>query len=236
MSRILLAASSLIVLVGLALPASSADTTPPPRVLAMAGHGEVRVVPDMATVNIGVTSQGATAAAALADNSAAMTKVMASLAAAGIATRDIQTSAFAIQPRYDYGNNNGEPAKLVGYDVTNSVTVTIRRIADLGDVLDKVVQAGSNQINSIGFQVAKPDAATDEARKLAVADATRRARIYASAANLVLGPIVQLSEQTGVQPPVVLQAKMMAAAPAAIPVAAGDQAITADVSIVWQIE
>jgi uncharacterized protein YggE len=235
MKRPILAAAFLLAAVASALPAVAADSAPQ-RVISISGHGEVRVVPDMAVVNVGVTSQAATAADSLAANTKAMQQVMATLDHAGIAAKDIQTSNFSIQPRYDYGNGNGEPAKLVGYDVSNNVTVTVRKIDGLGAVLDQVVQAGSNQINGIAFQVAKPDPATDEARKLAVADATRRARTYAAAAGLSLGPILSLTEQTGSQPPVVMQARMLRADAAPVPIAAGEQAITADVNIVWQIQ
>ena len=133
----------------------------------------------------GVLSQGATAAEALAANTSAMNALFAALKDAGIADKDVQTSNFMVQPRYNFQDNKAP--ELVGYDVSNNVTVTVRKIGDLGALLDKVVQAGSNQINGIGFEVSEPDAALDEARKLATADATRKAKIYAEAMGVSLG-------------------------------------------------
>ena len=93
-----------------------------------------------------------------------------------------------MNPRYDYGQNNAQPPKVIGYDVSNNVTVTVRKLDSLGAVLDQVVSSGSNQINGVMFQVAKPEAATDEARKLAVADALRKAQVYTAASGRHLGP------------------------------------------------
>ena len=207
-----------------------------PRTMVLAGHGEVRAAPDLGLVTIGVLSQGDTAADALKANTAAMQAVFAALKDAAIAEKDIQTSNFTVQPRYDYNNNN-QPPRLAGYDVSNNVTVAVRKLDSLGAVLDKVVSAGSNQINGILFQVSKPEAAMDEARKLAVADAARKAKVYAAASAVGLGDIVSISEGGGNPPPIVMQAKMIRAEGAAdVPIAQGEQAISVDVNIVWEIK
>jgi uncharacterized protein len=203
--------------------------------ISLGGHGEVRVTPDTAIVTVGVLSQAATARDALTANSQAMRSIFAALKAAGIEAKDIQTSNFSVQPRYDYGDNT-QPPKLVGYDVSNNVTVTVRKIDTLGATLDTLVSAGSNQINGISFQVAKPDDGLDEARKLAVADAARKAQVYAGAAQIQLGDVVSISEGTPFQPPVVMQAKTMRADIAAVPIAEGQQTISADVNIIWEIK
>ena len=160
------------------------------------------------------------------------------LKTAGIAAKDIQTSNFTVQPRYQY-NNNGKPPLLDGYDVSNTVTVTVRKLDSLGNVLDKAVSAGSNQINGIQFQVSKPETAEDEARKLAVEDAHRKAMIYAKAGNVALGDIASISEGGGFEPPVpMLRAKAMSAdgSSSAPPIAGGEQALGIDVNIVWVIK
>jgi hypothetical protein len=166
-----------------------------------------------------------------------MEKVIGALTGAGIEKKDIQTSNFMVQPRYDY-NNNTQPPRLIGYDVSNSVTVIVRKIDGLGAVLDAVVSSGSNQINGIAFQVSKPDAAMDEARKLASADAARKAKLYAETLSVKLGKIISISEGGGYQPPVPVQAKMMRAeaADASVPIAQGEQIIAVDVNIAWEIE
>ncbi len=228
--------------IGLPLAAASlsaapalAEETKLPRVMTLTGHGEVRQAPDTVTVSAGVTTQGATAAEALSANTAAMTKVMETLKAGGIPDKDIQTSNFSVQPRYDYNNN---PPKLEGYDVSNSVTVTLHDVAALGGLLDKLVQAGSNQINGISFGIEKPDQALDEARKAAAADARRKAEVYAAATGVKLGPIVSISEQQAyTPPPMQMRAAMKAEmAPAPVPVAAGEQTLAMDVTITWEIQ
>ena len=237
MPRFMLAASALAALLAAASP-SFADEVKMPRTISLSGHGEVKAVPDMAVVTTGVMTQGATAAEALAANTTAMTALFAALKDAGIAEKEMQTSNFMIQPRYDY-NDGKQPPILVGYDVSNTVTVTVHKLDGLGALLDKVVQAGSNQINGISFDVSKPDAELDEARKLAAADATRKAKLYAEAMGVKLGPVLSVSEGAGYQPPVpVLRAAPMMAekAGAAVPVAAGEQALAIDVSISWEIQ
>lgn len=208
------------------------------RMISISGHGEVRTVPDLASISLGVVSSADTAQAALAANSKTMTDLVALLKQAGIEERDIATSNFSVNPRYDYGQpEKPQPPKVVGYDVTNTVTITARKIAMLGDLLDKAVSAGSNQIYGISFSVSKPDAMLDEARKLAVADARHKAEIYAAAGGFALGDIISVAEGSGFQPPIPMQAKTMRAeASADVPIAQGEQALSIDVSIVWEIE
>lgn len=215
-----------------------AQETRMPRNIALTGHGEVRMAPDLASINVGVLSQAATAAEALAANGVSMNAIFASLKAAGIAEKDMQTSNFMVQPRYDYNNQNNQPPKLIGYDVSNNVTVTVRKIETLGSVLDQVVKSGSNVVNGIQFSITRPEVAQDEARKLALADARHKAEIYATAANVKLGNILTLSEGTVFQPPVPMQAKMMRGEGMAsdTPIAAGEQVLAIDVNVVWQIE
>ena len=208
-----------------------------PRVISLSGQGEVRQAPDKAFVTTGVLSQGATAAEALAANTAAMNALFAALKGSGIAEKDVQTSNFMVQPRYNF-YQDGKAPELVGYDVSNNVTVIVRKIGDLGPLLDKVVQAGSNQINGIGFEVSEPEAARDEARKLATADATRKAKLYAEAIGVTLGPVISISEGFSQQPPMPFQrgkVMMSDAAAAPVPVATGEQSIAIDVNITWEI-
>jgi uncharacterized protein len=223
---------------GIALAAAPAlaEDMKMPRTIALAGHGETRQAPDMAMITLGVVTSAATAREAVDGNNAAMTAILDTLVAAQIEARDIQTSNFTVNPRYDY-NNNTQPPKVVGYDASNNVSVTVRNLADVGAVLDKVVSAGSNQINGIAFSVSKPEAAEDEARKLAVADAKRKAEVYAVASGVKLGAIMSITENIGYQPPPQPFAKSMRAeASADVPVQGGEQVIAVDVNISWEIE
>ncbi len=207
------------------------------RTLSLTGHGEVHVAPDLAIVTMGVISSSTTAQEALAANTKAITNLMAALKSANLEAKDIQTSNFSVNPRYDYGQNNGQPPKLSGYDVSNNVTVTVHKIASIGDLLDKAVTSGSNQINGISFSVANPQGAMDEARKQAVEDAIRKADLYAVATSVTLGNVISISEGVGnYQPPMPMQAKMMAADSAPVPIAQGEQVIGVDVNISWEIK
>jgi uncharacterized protein YggE len=214
---------------------ASAEEAKLARSISVAGHGEVQAVPDLATISMGVMTSSTTAKEALAANSKAMNELMEVLKRAGIEAKDIATSNFNVGPRYDYGQGS-QPPKLVGYEVSNIVTVIVRKIDGMGDVLDAGVSAGSNQIHGISFSVSKPDALLDEARKEAVADARRKAEIYAAAGGFALGQIVSLSEGGGYQPPMPMAKTLAAEAAGAPPIAQGEQTLAIDVNVTWEIK
>jgi uncharacterized protein len=219
-----------------AMPAL-AEEARPLRSISIAGHGEVRGRPDLAIVTIGVLRTADTAREALDANNAAMAEIMAALKAAGIEAGDIQTTNFSVNPRYNYGSSGNEPPKVGGYDVANNVTITVRKLDTLGAVLDKAVSTGSNQINGVMFSFAKPEPMQDDARKLAVADARRKAELYLAAAGASLGQVISISEGAAYQPPVPMMTQAKAADGAGtVPVAEGEQAVAADVNIVWEIK
>ena len=192
MIRIFIAALILNTLLAIPAVAQDREIKALERAISLTGHGEVRAKPDMAVVTVGVMTQAVSARDAVTDNNAAMEKVIAALKTSGIAEKDIQTSNFSVSPRYDYKENS--QARLVGYDVSNTVTVTVRDLAGLGTMLDSVVNEGSNQISGIAFDIADRHVLEDQARKLAVADARRKAEIYAAAAGVSLGRVVVMSE------------------------------------------
>ena len=208
------------------------------RTISLSGHGEVHAVPDLAIVTMGVLTSAVTAREALDANTKAMTNLMGVLKSAHIDNKDIATSNFTVQPRYDYNQTAGQPPKLTGYDVSNNVTVMVRKIETVGSLLDNAVTSGSNQITGISFSIANPQAAQDEARKEAVKDAQRKAKLYAAAATVALGNIISLSEGGATQPPqpMLMQAKMMDGASAPVPMSQGEQVIAIDVNITWDIK
>lgn len=235
MQRLSFAAAAVIGLLAAISPAF-AEGGKMPRIISLSGHGEVRATPDLAYVTSGVVTQGATAAEALAANTKAMTDLFAALKESGIEDRDVQTSNFSVQPRYDFSNN--QAPKMVGYDVSNNVTVTLRKVDTLGTLLDRMVQSGSNQISGISFDVSKPEDAMDEARKLATEDATRKAKVYAKAMGIELGNVMQVSEGSAAQPPMPMVRSTMMKADAAppVPMAAGEQTLAVDVNVIWEIK
>jgi uncharacterized protein len=235
MLRLFLSATALTFALAATTPAIAQEMKMP-RTISLVGHGEFKLPPDMAVVTVGVLSPGTTAAEALSANTESMSALFAALKAAGIAERDIQTSNFMVQPRYDY-NQNTQPPKLVGYDVSNNVTVTVRKVNALGGLLDTLVKAGSNQINGVMFDISKRDAALDEARRLATQDAARKASLYAQAMKLGLGPVLSISEGVSYEPPIPLRMKAERAngMSADVPIAGGEQTLSVDVNITWEI-
>jgi len=223
-----LACFGLALALSLAPPAFGADL----RTISMAGHGEVRAAPDMAQITAGVTTNAVTAAQALAANSARMKTVFAALQKLGIPDKNIQTANFSVSPQYASGNN--EAPRLTGYQVNNEVMVRLEDVSRLGGALDALIGAGANQMNGISFDIAAPAPLLDKARAGAIADARARAETYARAAGVTLGAILSISEGGGAELPRPLY-RVMAYAAAPTPVAAGQQSVTADVSVVWEI-
>ena len=213
--------------------AGPALADPVSRTVTMSGQGEIRAVPDTVTLSAGVTIQAATAAAALAADSSRMQAVMAALKKQGVANKNIQTSQFSVSPQY--ANNDGQAPRLTGYQVTNEVSVRLDDLSKLGATLDALVTAGANQMNGINFSIADTTALMAQARQQAVADALNKAQTYAKAAGVTLGAIQSISESDNGGPRPLYAAAPMAMA-RAVPVAMGEERVTATVSIVWQIQ
>lgn len=244
--NIMLRAGALALLVALtailSLPARADDEKGEEALISMTGTGTVSAVPDMAIVTGGTVTEGKTAREALSANNEAMTKIIATLKGTGIEARDIMTTGFNVSPVYShYRPKEGEearPPKIVGYRVSNGVTVRVRDLEKLGPVLDQLVSDGANAINGISFTVDDDQALLDEARKSAVADAVRKAKILTEAAGVRLGNIVSITEDAAARPPVPVlrMARAEAAMDASVPVEAGEQTLRVNVSITWQIE
>lgn len=222
-------------LLATALPAYAGTVT-------IEGRGEVRAAPDMATINSGVTTQGTTAREALDANTQAMTELIDTLKGAGIDARDIQTSGFSVSPNYVYSDARDEngytlPPRINGYQVSNSVTVVIRDLEDLGTILDKSVTVGANTVNGVSFSVADPTELLDEARKAAFADARRKAELYANVAGAKLGELESISEQAnyGAPMPYPMYARAEVAA-APVPVEAGEMSFAVTVTVEWDLD
>lgn len=225
------------ILVASVTPAMAQTAAPSPqkRMIAMTGTGEVSARPDMATVTVGVSEQALTAAAALDANTAKMTALLETLKAAGIADKDIQTTSFAVNPRYEFDQQR-QTQTMVGYEVTNQVTIRLRKLADLGGLLDRLVKAGSNNINGISFSIADTSALEDEARRKAVENARHKAEVYAKAAGVKIGDVLSISEGMSYRPPMPMVAAKMAADAAPVPIAAGEASVAASVDVVWELQ
>jgi hypothetical protein len=217
--------------------AAAADRAPLERTVTVAGRGSAPGAPDRAEIAAGVHTRADTAGAALAANTEAANRLFKALAEAGIAGRDIQTANLSVGPVYEQPSpQRGGAPRIVGYQVTNQVRVVVRDLARLGHLLDTVVRAGANRLDGIRFAVSDPAAAADQARRAAVEDAKRRAALYVETAGARLGRVIQIAETAVHVPrPVMMRAEAIAAA-AEVPVAPGENEITATVSVVFAIE
>lgn len=204
--------------------------------LNLSAYGETRLAPDMASISLGVMTDGATASAAMQANAQRMTAVIASLKKAGIAERDIQTSGLNLSPQYRYVEN--QPPQLTGYQASNQVTVVVRDLKKLGAAVDATVAAGANQVNGVSFGIQDPTAAENVARESAVKALAARADLYARATGLKLVRLVSLSEAGGYTPrppvPMVEMAAFRGKA-ADTPVAGGEVAVRVDLSAVYEL-
>ncbi len=232
-----LATSIRTAVVGLALftaaPLAQADDKAPRRSITVSASGTVSVEPDQARITSGVTADGASAREALTNNTAAMQKVIAGLKESGIDPKDIQTASFRVEPRYTRPIE-GQAAKIDGYSVTNEVQVLVRDLDKLGDILDRLVTAGANQTAGLNFEVSKAETLLDEARQQAVANALRRAKLYAAAAGAEVGEVLTIVEGGGEPPRPMVMARAMKAE--AVPIERGTETLEANVTITWALD
>ncbi len=167
-----------------------ASSQAPIRTLSVSGTGKVDLAPDIVYVNLGVHTEDPSAASAVASNNAQTAKVIEALKGLGIAEKDIRTSNFSIWPSQNY-SPDGTPLDTK-YVVDNQVFVTVRDLAKLGDMLDSVIAAGVNTVNSVQFDLADKSEAMKQARAEAVKDAQQQAKDLAAAAGLDLGEVYSI--------------------------------------------
>jgi len=202
--------------------------------LTVTGEGRIASVPDMATITLGVVHEAPTAAVALDAASAATGAVLDGLAADGVAARDIQTRDLALRPVWsNRSSTTGSPPRITGFQASNTVVVRVRDLDALGGILDRVVSRGANLFQGLSFGLQDPAPLQDRARRDAVAEAQRRARLYADAAGLTLGPVLLLNE-AGTSP-VPVQMLRLEAMEDAVPIAQGEVRTTASVTMVFAI-
>ncbi len=237
--------------------ASIAPLGPESALLSLSAEGQSRRTPDLAIFSAGVVTQGRTAAEALSENSRRMDAAIAALRRAGIAERDVQTSAISLQPRYSNPEMEAQmrarqmrepyvpPAepqapRIIGYEARNSVQVRVRRLGEMGRIIDTLIAAGANQVDGPNFTVDEPQAALDEARTEAVATARRRAELYARAAGMRVVRVVSISEGGGYYPvqqvfAVRAASSMAPPPPPPPPIAPGELTLGVSVSVQFEL-
>ncbi len=202
--------------------------------IVVGGTGRVAVEPDVADLQLGVSIARPTVDAARSDAAAAMTSILAAVRAAGVADADIRTTLVSVQPRYDY--RDGRAPVLTGYDLSNSVQVTVRDLAALGSVIDGSLQAGATSMDSLSFRLEDPSQAERAARLAAVAEARSRADVLAEAAGVTIAGVADIVEGGGTGPgyPQPKAARMMLA-DSATPVQAGTTEISVSVTVTFRL-
>jgi uncharacterized protein YggE len=216
--------------------ASAAAQIVPPAMISVNGEAHLSVPPDLAEIDGGVTSEAKTAREASEANNAAMAKVLLALKGAGIAEKDFQTSRLSLQPQSAPGRVSSGPMQIVGYRASNRVTVQLHDVSKVAGVIDALVGAGANEIGGINFMVSDASKLLDDARAQAIADARRKAEIYARAAGVALGAPVSISEGGGGSLQQFRKMPMAVSMAASAPVAQGEETLQVTVSVSWAIK
>jgi uncharacterized protein len=214
----------------LAARAQQPQQAPEARIV-VTGEGSISVTPNYAQITGGVTTRGKTVKEGVDTNSKLMVAIIAALKDAGIAEKDIQTVRFSIQPVYAPQEPHTGP-KLSGYSISNQVNVTIREIGKVGDVLDRVVAAGATEVGNVSFLVSDTSKALDQAREAAIADARRKAEVYAKASGVRLGRVEWITEDTGSGPPAPMMPRAVAAP---VPIVSGEDTLRVRVTVGFDI-
>ncbi len=214
-------------------------TTSFAQTITIRGTGIVKSIPDIAFINIGVNSDAATARIALDKNTKAMNNIINALLKLEIKKSDIQTSNFSINTIYNPTRENIQLPETIGYNVHNSLNISVLNLDNLGMILDKVVTLGSNRISNIRFATADSLPLEDQARKLAAKDAKRRAELYAATLGFSLGKIISINEGDSQSDPASNNLhrgmRMEANLTTDAPIEAGEQTTKNNVTISWEI-
>ena len=226
--------------------AASAQTTPTTPVVAdtmfrattlnLASYGESEVVPDKATITLGVQTDAPTAAAAIGENANKMSRVIAALKRDGLTDREIQTSNLSLNPQYVYQENL--PPRLTGYQASNQVIITVRELNRLGQVVDATVTAGATNVGGISFGVEDATEAENRARLEAVEALRAKAELYAKAMGYRVARLVTMTEGGGytpVPPPMPMMMRAEAAKFDSTPVSPGELKVRVDVSATYEL-
>ncbi len=201
------------------------------RFVTVTGESTVAAAPDMAVISVGVTSPGKTAREASESNAKQMTAVLAAIKGAGIDPRDVRTAWLSLHPQYD--TQNRTPPRLIGFQASNQVTVKVRDIDKVGGILDSAIGAGANEVSGVRLVVSEQSKLLDKARGDAIADAYRKAELYARAAGAKVGHAIAIAEEGAVPPPYPGMGTKLAYT--ATPVAAGEQTLRVHVTVSYEL-
>lgn len=221
--------------VGQAVPQVTQSPAPPQ--IVVTGTGEAIVVPDRATLLLGVQTRATTAAAAGAENARRLQAILDALRALGLSSEQLSTANYNVSPDMQYSPNGQTPPRVIGYVVTNMVKAELRKLEDVARVIDAALAKGANEVSSLNLYSSKADSARRAALGLAVDDARADAEVLARAAGGTLGQLLELTTVTNPTYPIPVMARNMAmAAPAPkTPIEGGQQTISVTVTARWAI-
>lgn len=203
------------------------------RTITVSAQGSVTAEPDIAYLSAGVVSEGETAKDALAKNATTMAKLIDGLKALGVAGGDMQTSALNVEPRYVLAKDN-RTQTLSGYRVTNQLHLVLRDVKRMGEVVDQAIALGANQLGRVTFEVSNAESLKDEARKAAMANARKRAELYAAAAGVQLGHVLRIFEEPveARTTPIGVQRALSGS----VPVEPGSRSLATEVQVTWALK
>jgi len=215
--------------------ASGPSVMRPPSEISTSATGEARYTPDRATISMGVQTRAATAAKASAENAAKQRAVIDAIRAQGIAPEQISTVNYNLNAEQEFNPQAGDKApRVTGYVATNTLRVEVRKVEQVGALIDAAIAKGANDVSSLDLHSSMPDSL----RRLALADAYRQAfadaTALARAAGGQLGELIELSTSVGGQPqPYVMQSAAIRKGPST-PIETGEQSVTAGVMARWR--
>jgi uncharacterized protein YggE len=222
---------AIALLVGFTCVVSSNPALALEKLITVSGEATTSATPDLVTIRLGVATQGDTARKANEANAKTMNAVIAAIKVAGAEERDVQTSRLSLQPQFEQKPNG--PPHLTGFRASNDVSVKLRDVGKLSDLIDRAVAAGANEMSGIEFSVSDHSKRLDEARAQAIEDARRKAEIYAKAAGVVVGRPVSITENMTSAPPRPMAAAAFRAAPT--PVSPGEVTLHAAVTVSFEL-
>jgi uncharacterized protein len=206
-------------------------------VITIAGEGKVTARPDLVRIDLGVQTDAKTVSEAQRQNTQKMNSIIAALKALKIASEDIQTTGYSIYPKYQYTDGR---SFIEGYTVSQNVTVKVRNLDSVGDVLAKAGELGANQVGGIQFTIDEPKALEEQAREKAIDDARQKAQTLAEQLGLTIIKVVSFTESSGsTPPPYPMYAKAMdlgAAEAAPSPtIESGSLEVVSNVNVVFEV-
>ena len=245
--RVVPAVAALVVAAPLTAQTGQSSPQPPPPYIAASAVGETRVTPDRALVQVTVDSRGESAAAAAAENRTKQERVINAVKATGVASAQIRTAGYRVNPEYAERPERGKAPKVIGYRANNTVQVEVRSVDNIGRVIDAALGAGATNIGSVGLYASNTDSARREAVRLAVTKARGEAESAALAAGGTLGTVIELTIDPGAVPRPLLQNVVATGAvtslssggewpmaPMYTPVEPGESLVLAVVRVRWQ--